>query len=99
MFTYPAIIKPDGSTLSISFRDIPEAITFGETQSEALKHGRDAMETALTFYIEKEIPFPIPSKLETGEFLIQASIKACIKFKTYEIKLNIRKFLGLLKSY
>jgi len=34
----------------VTFPDIPEAITFGENESEALKQAVDALETALSFY-------------------------------------------------
>ncbi len=52
MFQYPAEIKKDSNgTYRVSFPDIPEAHTFGYTRAEAL-------ETALSFYIESGQPLP-----------------------------------------
>jgi antitoxin HicB len=54
---YPVIIEKSGeSSFFVSFPDIPEALTQGETLEEALAMGRDALETALEFYFEEPKP-------------------------------------------
>ena len=45
----------------VTFPDVPEAITQGEDQDDALLRAVDALETALSFYIEDRRPLPIPS--------------------------------------
>ena len=42
---------PDGDTVLVSFIDVPEAITFGADEDEALLQAVDALETALSFLI------------------------------------------------
>jgi antitoxin HicB len=61
MFDYPVILTPDDGTLLVTFPDVPEAITFGANEEEALSHAVDALETALSFYVDDRKPLPVPS--------------------------------------
>jgi len=63
MFDYPVILTPDNDTLLVTFPDVPEAITFGANETEALHHAVDALETALSFYIDERKALPVPSIL------------------------------------
>ena len=49
MFDYPVILTQDGATVLVTFPDVPEAITFGADEDEALLQAVDALETALSF--------------------------------------------------
>ncbi|MDD2723858.1 MAG: type II toxin-antitoxin system HicB family antitoxin [Methylovulum sp.] len=62
MFDYPVILKaqPEGGFVA-TFPDIPEAITQGEDEADALCHAVDALESALSFYIDDRKPLPVPS--------------------------------------
>lgn len=72
---YPVNIEPvvDEGGFFVSFPDIPEALTQGETLEEALEMGKDALETALEFYFEDERTVPFPSKPEPGQSVIELS--------------------------
>ena len=64
MFAYPVILTPDDNdTLMVTFPDIPEAITYGETEAEALVWALDALETMLESYMDdkQRIPYPSPA--------------------------------------
>src|SRR3954468_5411204 len=62
---YPAVLLPDDNgTVRVEFPDVPEANSFGETNEEALAHARDALETALEFYVEREVDLPKASQLQ-----------------------------------
>ncbi|MFK4442075.1 putative RNase H-like HicB family nuclease [Caballeronia udeis] len=52
MFRYPARLKADEAGFTATFRDIPEAITAGETREEAIGMATDALATAMDFYFE-----------------------------------------------
>ena len=59
MFDYPAILTPDDNgTVLVTFPDVPEAITFGDDEEDALCQAVDALETALSFYVEARRPLP-----------------------------------------
>ncbi len=65
---FPARLKPDtNGSINVSFPDIPEALTFGKTEADALTHAADALETALDFYFEDGRPVPAPSGLKRGQ--------------------------------
>jgi len=70
---YPMNIEPAESGFFVSFPDIPEALTQGETFAEALAMGKDALETALEFYFEDERAVPLPSKPEPGQPVVDLS--------------------------
>lgn len=65
---YPVTIKKDGNSYSVSFPDIPEALSCGDSYEEALTEAADALMTAFEFYFEDERTVPLPSKV-TGEFI------------------------------
>lgn len=54
----------------VTFRDIPEAITQGDTEAEALVMAADALVTAMDFYFEDHRLVPAPSKARPGDRLI-----------------------------
>lgn len=58
---YPVNIERDGNGYLVTFPDVPEAITDGDTREEALNNALDALITALDFYFEDNRPIPLPS--------------------------------------
>ena len=42
MFDYPVTLTPDDGTVLVTFADVPEAITFGVDEDEALLHAVEA---------------------------------------------------------
>lgn len=81
---YPAKIEPDGNSFMVSFRDIPEALSAGDTIEEARLMAEDALEAAMDFYFEDLRTIPLPSPAEDGEYLIPLSPKLTEKV----LKLN-----------
>ena len=82
MFDYPVILTKDDDSILVTFPDIPEAITFGENEQEALRHGVDALESALSFYVDDKKPLPTPSKIEGLKTLRPSSLE-CVKLALY----------------
>jgi antitoxin HicB len=70
MFLYPARLRADEAGVTVTFRDIPEAITAGATRDEALEMAADALTLAMDFYFEDKRPVPLPSVARRGETLI-----------------------------
>ena len=61
MLAYPITLTPDDNdTFLVMFPDIPEVVTYGETEEEAIVWGLDALETMLASYMDdrKRIPYP-----------------------------------------
>ena len=69
--SYPAkfVEEPEGG-YSVTFRDVPEAITQGDTLEEAKEMAGFALTTAFEFYREFIRKIPVPSEIEDGEVLV-----------------------------
>ena len=80
MSMYPVTLTPDEADggFVVTFDDIPEAITQGDTEAEALAAAKDALESALDFYFEDRRAVPAPSKAKRGQHVIElpASLSA-----------------------
>ncbi|MEO7557449.1 MAG: type II toxin-antitoxin system HicB family antitoxin [Gammaproteobacteria bacterium] len=89
---YPVEIKPDGEGWMVSFPDIPEALTSGATQEEALAMAKDALETALDFYFDDKREVPAPSRLKRGQPVIElsASLSAKVLLLNEMVRQKIR---------
>lgn len=54
----------------VTFRDIPEAITQGDTEAEAVLMAEDVLVSAMDFYFDDKRPVPMPSAPQADERLI-----------------------------
>jgi antitoxin HicB len=88
MFKYPATITKDGRNLLVTFKDVPEAITFGKTEADALSNAVDALETGLSFYVDARKPLPKPSKAKRGQKIISPSALESAKLGVYQAMMD-----------
>jgi antitoxin HicB len=66
-YVYPAAIEQDeDGKFIVSFRDVPEALTSGETLEEALGEADDCLVVALDGYVDDRRPRPIPRPSRSG---------------------------------
>lgn len=76
---YPAHFAeaPEGGFV-VTFRDIPEAITQGDTEAEAMEMAEDVLLSSIEFYLEARRQVPAPSPTEHGDRLVHlpASVAA-----------------------
>ena len=84
MFDYPVILTPDDCTVLVTFPDVPEAITFGADKDEALLYAVDALETALSMYVDARKPLPAVSKAKRGQKTVRPSALECAKLGVYK---------------
>jgi antitoxin HicB len=69
---YPVkLTRQTAGNFAVSFPDIPEALTIGNDEEDALKQAADALETALDFYFEQDRPVPLPSAPKRGQHLVE----------------------------
>ena len=79
-FVYPARSRPDSTGEPIvSFRDLPECLTSGANEAEALAEAADALEEAITGRIDDREPFPAPSPRRAGEHLVSVPAETAAK--------------------
>lgn len=68
---FPAQVEGnDADGYTVTFRDIPEAITQGDTLEEAKANAIDALVTAMDFYFEDGRPVPTASKAQRSDVLV-----------------------------
>lgn len=70
MARYPALLEPEDGGFNVTFRDIPEALTCGDSLEDAKAMAADALLTAMDFYFERRQAVPRPSAPREGEVLI-----------------------------
>lgn len=91
---FPIILTPDPDDggFVVTFPDIPEAITQGDTKEEAIAMAQDALETAIEFYFEDKRAVPTPSKLKRGQHAIElpASLSAKVLLLNEMVTQKIR---------
>lgn len=89
---YPAQFEPapEGGYV-VTFRDIPEAITQGDSEAEAAAMAADALLSAMEFYFEDRRAVPAPSAREPGERLVElpASVWAKVLLLNAQIEAGV----------
>src|SRR5437762_13769443 len=85
MRAYPATLTPDpDGGFTVTFRDVPEAITEGDSRDEALMRAESALESALAMYIAAKEPLPKPSAAKRGEVMVPLSALGMAKTALYD---------------
>jgi antitoxin HicB len=70
---YPAVLdsaEGDDAGYTVTFRDLPEAITEGDTEEQALRMAEDVLASALSYYAEQGKALPRPSAPKRGDRLV-----------------------------
>ena len=84
MFDYPVTLTRDDDTVLVTFTDVPEAITFGMDEDEALLNAVDALETGLSFYVDARKQLPAVSQPAAGQKTVRPSALECAKLGVYQ---------------
>ncbi|MFZ2316083.1 MAG: type II toxin-antitoxin system HicB family antitoxin [Gammaproteobacteria bacterium] len=64
---YPVILTKDGHSIIAEFPDVPEAMTVGSDNDNALEWAQDALVVALSGYLDERIDIPQPSRPKAGQ--------------------------------
>ncbi len=84
---YPALVErgPDG--ISIVFPDFPLVASSAESEDELAETLVDALDEAIAFTIDEDLPLPLPSKVD-GAVDVLPSAELALKAKLYTIVRN-----------
>ena len=84
-FVYPAKLEHGDKpgVLVVSFPDVPEAITQGEGEKDALWQAEDCLEEAIAGRIVNGSEIPMPSRAAQGEWLIPVPAPMAAKAALY----------------
>jgi antitoxin HicB len=84
-FSFAAVLTPDtvDGGFVVTFRDLPEAITQGDTQQQGLAEAADCLEEAIAARIDEKLDIPYPSSPIEGEYAIAVPIQTALKAALY----------------
>lgn len=84
-FTFPVQLTPDTDDggYVVTFRDLPEAITQGDSVSECLTEAVDCLEEAIAARIDDNLEIPQPSSPNKEEYLVQLPLAMLFKVLVY----------------
>jgi antitoxin HicB len=93
-FSFPVTLTTDevDGGFTVTFRDLPEAITQGENIEDALNEAADCLEEAIANRVIRRLPIPSPSEADENEYMVttplQTSFKASIWLAMQEKDIN-----------
>ncbi len=78
---YPAHFERDQEAggYVVTFRDIPEAITQGDDDAEAMAMAEEVLISAIEFYLEDKRQVPPPTKAKRGERFVHLPVGVAAK--------------------
>ncbi len=83
-FAYPVTMtSDDDGGYVVTFRDLPEAITQGDTPKDCLMEAADCLDEAIAARIDDQLEIPIPSKSIKDERLVAVPMQTAMKAALY----------------
>ena len=84
-FVYPALLTADEKDggFVVTFRDLPEAITQGDSLEQALNEAADCLEESIAVRIDDKLEIPQPSQPKNGEHLVAVPAQTALKAALY----------------
>jgi antitoxin HicB len=84
-FVYPALLTADEKYggFVVTFRDLPEAITQGDSLEQALNEAADCLEESIAVHIADKLEIPQPSQPKNGEYLVAVPAQTALKAALY----------------
>ena len=84
-FAYPVKLeRAEEGGYTVTFPDVPGAITEGDDEAEALRRAADALETILATYIKDGKPLPRPRGERGRKRTVRPSALGCMKMALHE---------------
>jgi len=83
-YSFPARLESDEEgRLVVHFPDLPEALTEGADEAEALAEASDCLSTALAARIVNNEDIPLPRRLRRGQYLVAPDATMALKAALY----------------
>ena len=82
-YAYPCELTPEDGGFTVSFPDVPEALTSGDDRLDALRMAEDALAVALAGYVHARWDIPAPSALAKGQYMVPLRPVVAAKLALY----------------
>ncbi len=83
---YAAKITPDGDGYVVTFRDLENVFTEGDTYEEALFNARDVLDILLLDMVQDDFEIPTPSRCHKGEAPIAVSPEVAVPVLLHQLR-------------
>lgn len=87
-YQYPVTLEYGDNEVIATFKDIPEAITFGDDKEHALHEAEDALLVALSAYVDDKRAIPAASKASKQQPMIAVPPLATAKIALHNALLS-----------
>lgn len=102
-YAYPCVLTPEEEGgYSVSFPNVPEALTCGDDRDEALAMAEDALAVALGAYVQCREDIPAPAPPESGQEVVAVPLVVAAKLALYSAmreqglsKVGLARLMGL----
>ena len=85
-FDYAISLKAESANENgfvVTCRDLPQLITQGENQANALEQAKDAMDEVFATYMKQGLEFPVVSRKRAGEYFVSPPAGTMAKAALY----------------
>ena len=90
-YAYPCVLTPEKSGgYSVSFPNVPEALTCGDDRDEALAMAEDALAVALGSYMQCREDIPVPDAAAGGQDVVAVPRIVAAKLALYTARRRFR---------
>ena len=87
-YQYPVTLEVGDNEVIAPFKDVPEAITFGDDKEHALHESENALLVAPAMYADDKRPIPAPSKPSMGQSMVAVPPLATAKIALHNALLE-----------
>lgn len=86
---YGACIKPDGNGFIVTFRDLSNVFSDGETRDEAIFNAQEALDGVLLEMVAEDLDIPFPSEVQANEQAISVSPEVAAPVMLHMLRIEI----------
>ena len=102
-YAYPCVLTPEEEGgYSVSFPNVPEALTCGDDRDEALAMAEDALAVGLGAYVQCREEIPAPGPIAPGQEVVAVPLVVAAKLALYSAmreqgltKVGLARLMGL----
>ncbi len=100
LFAFPATLTPDKEDggFVVTFRDLPEAITQGETVQHCLSEASDCLGEAIAARIDDNMDIPLPTQGREKEHLVPVPLEIAWKAEIHNAMVHANISISRLAS-
>ena len=82
-WVFGTTLRREGADYVVSVRDLPEVVTSGDSEAQALELAADAVEVSIGFRMDNGEALPVTTPVQDGEFAVGISALSSAKASIY----------------